>query len=122
MKHSSYPNIIKALPEVDISIDGINAWLAQGETFQIVFFEIPPGVKIPPHSHKAQFGFVIEGSMTLTIGDQTHQLKSGDSYFIPENITHYGIFHTFVRAVDFFAEPDRYKTKMQPKKANRKQS
>ncbi|MFW9935532.1 MAG: cupin domain-containing protein [Candidatus Thorarchaeota archaeon] len=111
MTQGTYPDIIKALPKVDITIEGIEAWLAQGDTFQIVFFEIQPGVIIPPHSHKAQYGMVIEGEMTLTIGDQTKRLKSGDSYYIPEGVTHHGFFHTFVRAMDYFDEPHRYKPK-----------
>ncbi len=111
MTQGTYPDIIKTLPKVDINIDGIEAWLAQGETFQIVFFEIQPGVTIPPHSHKAQYGMLIEGEMTLTISDQTKRLKSGDSYYIPEDVTHHGISHTFVRAMDYFDEPNRYKPK-----------
>lgn len=111
MTPDSFPDIIKTLPQVDIQLDGVEGWLAQGDTFQIVFFEIQPKVTIPPHSHKAQFGFVLEGSMTLTIGETTHQLKAGDSYYIPENEIHHGKFHTFVRAMDFFAEPHRYQTK-----------
>ncbi len=111
MTHDTYPPIIKALPQVDINIEGVEAWLAQGDTFQIVFFEIQPGVTIPPHSHKAQYGMVIKGEMTLTIGNKTHHLESGDSYYIPENIIHHGTFHTLVRAMDFFNEPNRYQTK-----------
>ena len=111
MTPSTYPEIIKALPKVEINIDGVEAWLAQGDTFQIVFFEIQPGVTIPPHTHKAQFGMLIEGEMTLTIGDQTRQLKPGDSYYIPENVSHHGTFHTFSRAMDYFDEPKRYAPK-----------
>jgi mannose-6-phosphate isomerase-like protein (cupin superfamily) len=109
MVNGSYPDIIKALPQVEINIDGVKAWLAQGSTFQIVFFEIQPGVIIPPHTHKAQYGIIIEGEMTLTIAEEPHHLKTGDSYFIPENVKHQGSFHTFVRAMDYFDEPNRYK-------------
>ncbi len=111
MTPKTYPEIIKALPQVDINIEGVNGWLAQGETFQIVFFEIQPGVTIPPHTHQEQYGQVIEGRMTLTIGDETHHLQAGDTYFIPKNISHYGTFHTFGRAMDFFNEPMRYQPK-----------
>ncbi|MFX1566018.1 MAG: cupin domain-containing protein [Promethearchaeota archaeon] len=111
MTQGTYPDIIKALPKVDINIEGIEAWLAQGDTFQIVFFEIQLGVTIPPHAHKAQYGILIEGEMTLTIGDQSKRLKAGDSYYIPEDVIHQAIFHTFVRAMDYFDEPNRYKQK-----------
>lgn len=108
MTNNSYPAIIKSLPKVDINIEGVEAWLAQGDTFQIVFFEIQPGVIIPPHAHKAQYGVLIEGEMTLTIGAKTLKLKAGDSYYIPENVIHHSRFHTFARAMDFFDEINRY--------------
>jgi quercetin dioxygenase-like cupin family protein len=111
MKIEPYPDFFKMLPQVDLPIDGVKGWLAQGDTFQIVFFEIQPKVTIPPHSHKAQWGILIEGALRLTIGDKVHELKPGDSYYIPEGVVHSGTAHTFTRAMDFFAEPHRYKTK-----------
>jgi quercetin dioxygenase-like cupin family protein len=78
--------------------------------FQIVFFEIEPG-KIPAHSHSAQWGIVLEGEMTLTIEGETKKYKKGDSYFIPEGAIHDAECHTFVRAFDFFTDPQRYKPK-----------
>jgi len=96
---------------VDLQIDGVEAWLVQGDTFQIVFFEIQPNVIIPPHSHKAQWGFLIEGALSLTIGEEVHELKVGDSYYIPEGVVHSGTAHAFTRAMDFFAEPHRYQQK-----------
>ena len=84
--------------------------MAQGESFQIAFFEIEPIGIVPPHSHKAQYGFVIEGEMQLTIGDETRLYKKGDSYYIPEGVIHSAEFKTFCRIMDFFAEPARYET------------
>jgi quercetin dioxygenase-like cupin family protein len=111
MKIEPYPDFFKSLPQVDLPIDGVKGWLAQGDTFQIVFFEIQPNVTIPPHSHKAQWGILIEGALTLTIGEEVYELKQGDSYYIPEGVIHSGTAHTFTRAMDFFAEPHRYKPK-----------
>jgi quercetin dioxygenase-like cupin family protein len=106
-----FPDIIKALPKADISIEGVQAWIAQGKDFQIVFFEITAGVSLPPHSHSAQFGIVIEGEMTLTINGKAKQCRKGDSYYIPEGAIHQAEIHTFFQALDFFAEPARYKPK-----------
>jgi hypothetical protein len=47
--------------------------------------------------------------MTLTIEGETKKYGKGDSYFIPEGAIHYAECHTFVRALDFFAESQRYK-------------
>ena len=110
MVKDKFPEIISSLPGADISIDGVRGWIAQGKEFQIVFFEIAPG-KIPAHSHSAQWGIIIEGEMTLTIEGETKRYGKGDSYYIPEGAIHYAECHTFVRALDFFAEPQRYKLK-----------
>ena len=105
-----YPDCIKDLPKAKIPMQGVHAWMAQGESFQIAFFEIQPIGIVPPHSHKAQYGFVIEGEMQLTIGDETRLYKKGDSYYIPEGVIHSAEFKTFCRIMDFFAEPARYET------------
>ncbi|MFX1504978.1 MAG: cupin domain-containing protein [Promethearchaeota archaeon] len=110
MVKNRFPDIISSLPIADISIEGIKGWIAQGKDFQIVFFEIEPG-KIPAHSHSAQWGIVIEGEMTLTIEGETKKYEKGDSYYIPEGAIHYAEFHTFIRALDFFADPQRYESK-----------
>ncbi len=108
---SAFPNIITSLPRVDISLEGVKGWIAQGKDFQIVFFEIEPVGILPPHSHSAQWGIVIEGEMSLTIAGETRKYTKGDSYYIPEGVVHQAEFHTQFRALDFFAEPERYKKK-----------
>ncbi|MFW9799468.1 MAG: cupin domain-containing protein [Candidatus Thorarchaeota archaeon] len=108
MTRATYPDFIKSLPRVKHSMRGVEGWLAQGTGFQIAFFEIESTARVPPHSHAAQFGIVIEGELTLTIGDETRVYKRGDTYTIPEGIVHHAVPNSFVLAMDFFAEPDRY--------------
>ena len=110
MNKPTYPEIIKRLPRVKHSMEGVEGWLAQGKDFQIVFFEIEPTAKVPPHSHSAQFGVVMEGEMTLTIGDKTKSYSKGDTYSIPADVVHHAQFRSFTLAMDFFAEPSRYET------------
>ena len=110
MDVESYPDCIKDLPMAKIPMQGVQAWVAQGVTFQVAFFEIEPIGIVPPHCHNAQYGFVIEGEMLLTIGDETKLYKKGDSYYIPEGVIHSAEFKTFCRIMDFFAESARYET------------
>jgi len=105
-----YPDCIRELPKAKISLEGVQAWIAQGTEIQIAFFEIEPIGIVPPHSHSAQYGFVIQGEMLLTIGNETKLYKRGDSYYIPEGVVHSAEFKTFCRIMDFFAEPLRYET------------
>jgi len=110
MSIEPYPDCIKSLPKAKIALEGVQAWIAQGIEFQIGFFEIEPVGTVPPHSHGAQYGFVIEGEMLLTIGYETRLYKRGDSYYIPEGVVHSAEFKTFCKIMDYFAEPARYET------------
>ena len=70
-----------------------------------------PGSEVPPHSHCAQWGMVVEGGMTLTIGDDTRDYAKGDWYYIPEGVTHAAKVNERMSVIDVFDAPDRYKTK-----------
>ena len=106
-----YPEMIRDLPEIDISMEGIQGWLFQSSNKQIVFFDIQPVGHVPPHSHCSQWGMVIEGEMSLTIGNETKIYRKGDWYFIPAGVEHSATFPTRVHVMDIFDAPDRYKTK-----------
>ena len=106
-----YPEMIRRLPEADVPFRGVRGRLLQGEAQQVVFFEIEPIGAVAEHTHAAQFGVMLSGEMSLTIGGQTHRYRAGDRYFIPAGVPHSATFHTAVRAIDFFDEPARYKAK-----------
>ncbi|RKX21955.1 MAG: hypothetical protein DRP51_03305, partial [Candidatus Zixiibacteriota bacterium] len=74
-------------------------------------FDIQPVGEVPPHSHCAQWGIMLDGEMSLTIGGETRIYKKGDQYFIPEGITHSAKFLSRVNVIDIFDAPDRYKVK-----------
>ena len=110
-KGASYPEMIRALPEVDIQLEGVRGWLLQGESKQVVFFDMQPACEVPPHSHCDQWGFVVEGEMRLVIGGKSRVYRKGDSYFIPEGVVHSAVFVTRVNAIDVFDDPHRYRVK-----------
>ncbi|MHA1926235.1 MAG: cupin domain-containing protein [Candidatus Thorarchaeota archaeon] len=110
MTRATYPDIIKKLPKVKHSMEGVEGWLAQGENFQIAFFELQPTAKVPPHSHGSQYGVVMEGELALTIGEDTQVYGKGDTYTIPEGVTHHAVPKSVVLAMDFFDQADRYET------------
>ncbi|MFX0151077.1 MAG: cupin domain-containing protein [Candidatus Hodarchaeota archaeon] len=111
MTKNPYPEIITSLPQADIPFTGVQGWIAQGIEYQVVFFEIESPGSVPPHKHGAQFGIILDGEMSLSIEGKTLKYQKGDTYFIPAGAVHQAKFHTPVRTVDFFAEPERYKAK-----------
>jgi hypothetical protein len=49
-----FPEPIRNLPEADIPLDGIKAYLSQAENHQILFMEFSEEAQVPQHSHEAQ--------------------------------------------------------------------
>jgi quercetin dioxygenase-like cupin family protein len=109
MKPGGLPEFVKNLPEADQPLEGLRAWLLQGETMQIIFMEAERDVLLPRHAHGDQWGVVVSGRMELTIGEETRICNPGDAYFIPAGIEHHGRLHPGFRAVDCFADKDRYR-------------
>ena len=55
-----FPKPIRNLPEANIPIDGVKAYLSQSDSHQIIFMEFEKTVDVPKHSHDAQLGIVLE--------------------------------------------------------------
>ena len=109
---NEFPSVITALPEADIQLKGVKAWILQGEKHQLGFFEMHPEAVVPEHSHAyAQWGMVIEGEMKLTIDGKTRFCQKGDEYVIPNEAKHSATFQTKTRVMDLFSEKTRYRTK-----------
>jgi len=106
-----YPRMISSLPQADIAFRGVKGWILQGREKQLVFMEIEPIGEVTEHTHSAQFGMVLEGEMSLTIGGDTKRYRKGDTYYIPDGVSHSAVFHSKVYVVDLFDEPARYKQK-----------
>ncbi len=106
-----FPDPIKNLPEADIPLEGIKAYLSQSDTHQIIFMEFAKDIELPEHSHAAQIGMVLEGKIDLTIGSKKETYTKGDSYFIPKGVLHSGKIYAGYADITFFDEPDRYSPK-----------
>ena len=110
MSHT-FPEPIKNLPEADIPLDGVIAYLSQSDSHQILFMEFEKDVDLPEHSHTAQIGIVLEGKIELVIGGKKRCFTKGDRYYIPEGVKHSGKIHAGYADITFFNEPNRYSSK-----------
>ena len=102
------PEELKKNPEIDVPVDGIRGWKVGGPDGLVVFFEIQPGTELPEHSHCFQWGIVIEGEIDLTIGGDTRTYVKGDTYAVPEGVTHSARIPYGCIAMDYFSDPSRY--------------
>lgn len=55
----------------------------------VLHWQTPQGTISPVHDHvEEQFGYILKGSIEVTIGDEKALLNAGDSYFIPGGVPH----------------------------------
>ncbi len=108
---SIWPEFIHSLPEADLPAEGLRGWLLNGETAQMLFIEALEETLVPMHSHGAQWGMVAEGSMEFTMDGHTGTVSQGDSYSIPAGREHGALLRKGFRAIDVFADRDRYRVK-----------
>lgn len=106
-----YAEFIKALPQADLPLAGVIGHLLAGAHGQVVFFELPAGTKVPPHSHGAQWGIVVKGQFEFVIDGQPHLFQRGDSYFVPAGAVHSADFIEDCLIIEVFADADRYKAR-----------
>jgi quercetin dioxygenase-like cupin family protein len=106
-----FPEIITNLPQADVPLAGVRAYLFQGEDKQLVFMTFPDDVDVPEHAHAAQWGVVLAGEIELTIGGEAHAFRPGDTYFVPEGVPHRARIKGGSSLQDLFDQVDRYAAK-----------
>jgi quercetin dioxygenase-like cupin family protein len=63
--------------------------LAHGERTLMTEFVMSANSALPDHSHPyEQTGYLVEGRMTLRIGNEKFEVARGDSWCIPMNVQH----------------------------------
>jgi quercetin dioxygenase-like cupin family protein len=68
---------------------GITARAIEADRMTIAVVDLDPGAVLPEHHHEnEQLGFVIAGTMTMTIGTEKRELHAGDMYAIPSDVPH----------------------------------
>ena len=108
-KNPPYPEFIKALPQADLPMQGVNGYILGGPTAQGVFFEIPAGSVVPEHSHGDQWGVVLAGEIEFTVEGEMRHCKTGDSYYVPAGAVHGAKTLTDARILEVFDDPNRWK-------------
>lgn len=105
-----FPDFIRAFPAADLPFppEVVEAQAIGSGAGLVIFFTFHRDMTLPLHAHGAQWGTVIAGEITLTIGGDTRRYRPGDSYHIPEGVMHGATITAGTRVIDVFAEADRY--------------
>jgi quercetin dioxygenase-like cupin family protein len=107
------PSFFDAMPALDAPFPDsiVSSHAIRSEAGLVVFFRFHQDFEVPPHSHGAQWGTVVEGEIALTIGGESRSYRPGDTYEIPAGVEHGARIKAGSLVIDVFAEPDRYPLK-----------
>jgi glyoxylase-like metal-dependent hydrolase (beta-lactamase superfamily II) len=77
--------------------------LGHGVNINAVHWDFQDGAVVDLHHHRQeQFGYVIKGAFAVIIGEETHTLRAGDSYFVPAYVPHKFVAVGETEAIDVF--------------------
>jgi len=95
----------KKLKKHDMGGGGvIRQYFGQGTKMNAQHWDMADKSIVKMHKHKQeQFGYVIKGGFKMVIGDAAAELKQGDCYFIPSNISHEFTAIGDTEAIDVFS-------------------
>ena len=97
---------LEELPFVGMSHEFVGE--RQGAPFSAYVVVAKPGQGPPLHKHPyVEVAFTLEGSATITVGDETREVKAGAIVVIPANTPHRFVNsgETTLRQIDIHASP-----------------
>jgi len=87
----------------------------EGAPFSAYIVNAKPGQGLPLHTHPyVEVAFTIEGCATITIGDETREVKAGGVAVIPAGTPHRFVNsgETVLRQIDVHASPKFIQTNL----------
>lgn len=100
--------LLSRLPAVELPYDTGAGHVLVGKEAAAVFVHFTDRTEVPQHSHGAQWGAVVRGSMLLELGGTKTLLGPGDWYDIPPGVEHGAVVEPGTVLIDVFDEPDRF--------------
>ncbi|MFZ1024240.1 MAG: cupin domain-containing protein [Thermoplasmata archaeon] len=100
-----FPPSIRALPKS--SLAGAEVYVHDNGRTQVLFIEVPRDhqeVVVPTHTHDVEWGFVVEGSIEMTLGDRVEEHAAGSTHWIPAQLPHSFRFRPGTSSVHYFVE------------------
>jgi quercetin dioxygenase-like cupin family protein len=97
---------LEQLPFVGMSYEFVGE--KQGAPFSAYIVDAKPGQGPPLHTHPyVEVAFTLEGCATITVGDETLEVKAGGIVVIPANTPHRFVNagDTILRQIDIHASP-----------------
>jgi quercetin dioxygenase-like cupin family protein len=106
-----FPESVRKLPQADIPLPGLHAWLLQGENQQVLFMQFDEDVEIPSHTHECQWSTVLQGRIDLTVEGVVSTYGRGDRYVVPRGVPHSAKIYAGYADITVFDEKSRYRAR-----------
>jgi quercetin dioxygenase-like cupin family protein len=69
--------------------DGIHGRVVHGDSLTLGIIELDANTVVPEHRHEhEQLGMCLTGSVQFRVGDETKELRAGETWSIPSNVPH----------------------------------
>ena len=92
------------LAPVEAAPGAVRRTMAVGDRTLLVEWQMQKGASIPLHQHEhEQIGYLVSGSIDMTVGEETRRLGPGDGYVAPSGLAHGALAHEDSRIVDVFS-------------------
>jgi quercetin dioxygenase-like cupin family protein len=79
-----------------------------GTELSVSVFDLEPHAVVPRHSHpNEEFGYVISGSLSLSVNEgEAHNISAGESFFVCPNESHTAVAsESGCQLLEFYAPP-----------------
>lgn len=88
-------------------VPGVYLHITWGEHIMTNLVVLDAHAEVPAHTHpEEQMGMVVEGAITMRIGNETRELTPGDIYLAPPNVEHHVVAgEEQAKVVDVFSPP-----------------
>jgi quercetin dioxygenase-like cupin family protein len=106
-----FPDFIEKLPQADVPVPGVQAFLLQATRHQVAFLKSDKDMTMPEHSHAAQLEIPLEGSAEIIMAGEVKLFGPGEPIYIPAGVPHGGKVKGPYAAVIIFDSAERYKIK-----------
>ena len=69
--------------------DGVHGRVVHGQRLTLGVIELDPGSVVPEHSHEhEQLGICLSGPLLFRVGEESRELRAGETWSIPGNVPH----------------------------------
>ncbi len=105
-----FPDFFRNLP-VLADFDPEPPVPAMSDRVLVIFTEEPEDYSAPEHVNSNEWGYVIKGRTSITIGGETVDYPAGNAFFIPEGVPHAMSHAAGTVGFTIFEDPDRFALK-----------